>query len=130
MVRLAAGFRSEDEELGDFIGVEAADGFFEALEISGGGFDEEQKFGSGFNLALPAIDGGEAREDVDAGGEAIVDERTRDALSFVVRGGGGEDQTDFGGGYGHTGNKKQGLGYRVRVWEFGAEGLEFRVWSG
>ncbi len=100
-VWVAGRFRMQDEELGNVVGVQAAERFFEAGEVAGGGLDEEQDFGRGFNFALPTIDGGEAGDDVGAGGEALVYEGAGDALGFVLGAGGGEDEADFGGGYNH-----------------------------
>jgi len=100
-VGFAGGFRSEDDELGNLVGVQAADGLFEAGEVRSCGFDEEQKFGRSFDLALPAVDGREAGNDADAGGELLVDEGSGDALGFFARAGGGQDQAGFGGGYNH-----------------------------
>jgi hypothetical protein len=109
-VGFAGGFGCEDEELGDFIGVEAAEGRFEESEAGGGGFDEEKEFGGGFDFTFPAVDGGEAGNDIDAGGEALVDERAGEVFGFFARARGGEDETDFGGGYEHTGDRVQETG--------------------
>lgn len=100
-IRLAGGFWSEDEELGDVVGVEAAERGFDLVEVGGGGFDEEQDFFGFFDVALPAVDGREAGDDVDAGGEVFIDEEAGDALGFVAGAGGGEDEAGFGGGYYH-----------------------------
>jgi len=105
-VGVAGGFRSQNEELGNLVRVQAADGFFELGEVGGGGLDEEQELGRGFDLPLPAVDRGEAGDDVDACGESLVDEGAGDVFGFVARAGGGHDQASFGGGY-HS--------YRVRV---------------
>ena len=100
-VRLAGGFGSEDEEFRDLVGVELTEGGFEGFEVGGGGLNEEQSFGGGLDFALPAIDGGEAGDDADAGGEPLVDESAGDALSFFAGAGSGQDQASFGGGYNH-----------------------------
>jgi hypothetical protein len=109
---LAGGFGGEDEKLGDLVGVEAVQGGFEGVKISGGGLDEQQDFISGFPGSLPTVDGSDAGNDVDAGGETLVNEGASDALGFVLRDGGGEDQATIGGGYGHCG--EQGIGNRVQ----------------
>jgi hypothetical protein len=55
-VWVAGRFRMQDEELGNVVGVQAAERFFEAGEVAGGGLDEEQDFGRGFNFALPKME--------------------------------------------------------------------------
>jgi hypothetical protein len=92
--------------------MEAVQGDFERVEIGGGGFDEEQDFSGGFQGSLPTVDGGDAGDDVDAGGETLADERAGDALGFVLGDGGGKDEATIGGGYGHC--RVQGTGYRVQ----------------
>ncbi len=100
-VRLAGGFGSEDEEFRDLVGVELTEGGFEGFEVGGGGLNEEQSFGGGLDFALPAINRGEAGDDVDAGGKALVDKGAGDALSFFAGAGSGQDQASFDGGYNH-----------------------------
>ncbi len=97
-VGLAGGFRSQDEEFGDFVGVEIADCIFYLVETGCRGFDEEQDFNGSFDLSLPSIDGGEAGYDVDAGGEVVADEGAGDALGLLAGAGGGKDDAYIGGG--------------------------------
>lgn len=80
----------EDEELGDGVGVEAAEGGFESREARGGGFDEEEDFGGFLHFALPAVDGFDLGDEVDAGGEVLLDERGGDAFGFFNAADGGD----------------------------------------
>lgn len=100
-VGVADGFGMKDEELGDFVGVQAVEGGIEAIEISDGGLDEKQNFIGGFNVTLPAIDGGEPGNEVDTGGEVFLDESMSDARGFIAGACSGEDKTYIGGGYNH-----------------------------
>lgn len=83
------------------------EGGFEGVEIGGGGFDEEQDFGAGRDGSPPAIDRGDAGDDVDAGGQALFDEGTSDVFGFILGDGGGEDDATISGGYGHMRNRVQ-----------------------
>jgi hypothetical protein len=88
----------EDEELGDGVGMEAVEGGFEGLEAWGGGFDDEEDFRGALDLALPAVDGLDLRDEVDAGGEALFDEGGGDVFGLFEAGGGGKDDAWFGHG--------------------------------
>jgi len=100
-VGLAGGIRSEDEELRDFVRVEVADSVFDLVEMGCGGFDKEQGFFGCFDFSLPTINGGQARDDVDAGSEVFLHEGAGDLFGFVAGGRSGEDEAYIGGGYNH-----------------------------
>lgn len=87
--------------------MEAAQSRFEALDVCTGGLDKEENLGGGFDVALPAIDGSEAGNDIEAGGELIVKQGAGDLLGLFARACCGEDETCVDGGYGHvTGNRE------------------------
>ena len=60
------------------------------------GFDHKQPFMAGFHFTLPAIDGFDARDDIDAGGQPLLDQVARDLAGFVVGRGGGQDDSFVG----------------------------------
>jgi hypothetical protein len=95
---VGTGVDWEDQEFGGVVGVEAKDFAFEGFEATRGGFDEEEMFAGGFDFVFPAVDGFEGRGvDVDAGGEAFLDQGAGDFAGFGERGAGDEDQTELGG---------------------------------
>jgi hypothetical protein len=59
------------------------------FDLIGAGFEQEQGFGCGFDLALPVVDGLDARDERGTGGEALFDERSGQAGCFFGSGGGG-----------------------------------------
>ena len=92
------GVDVEDEELGKGVGMECVEGGFEGVEAGGGGFDDEEDFGGALDAALPAVEGLDLRNEVNAGGEALLDEGGCDAFGFFEAGGGGEGDACFGHG--------------------------------
>lgn len=100
-VRVACKLRSEDQKLRDLVGMKTAERFFHRLEVGGGGFDEKQDFGSGFDGSLPAVNRSKSWDDVDARGKALIDEGAGDAFGFVAGAGGGENETRIGRGNYH-----------------------------
>ena len=59
----------EGEDLGDVVGVEGSECGLERIEGSAGGLNKGEDFGGGLHLALPAVDGFDSGEEIDAGGE-------------------------------------------------------------
>lgn len=107
---MGGGLGSEHEELGNVVGVQIAQRGFEGVEMLRGGLDEEQNFARGFDGAVPAIDRRETGQEIDARGHALLHERVGDALGFVTRAGGGEDEAGFCGGQDHMRYRVQGEG--------------------
>ena len=70
-VRLVAVGDGEDDELGDFVGVELADAVPERVEAVAGGLDDDLALGFLLDAAFPAVDRVHRREQVDAGREAF-----------------------------------------------------------
>lgn len=93
----------EGDEFGDLVGMECAKPV-ECGEGGGsGGFDDDEDLGGGFDGSLPCVDGDDAWEDLDAGGEVFGDERGGGGLG----GGGvrkrGEEEAEGRGGHGMAG---------------------------
>lgn len=65
---------AEGDDFGDVVGVEACEFGFEAFEAGGGGFDEGEGFGVGLGVSLPAVDGLDGGDEVDAGRVLLFDE--------------------------------------------------------
>jgi len=72
--------------------MQRAQGRFESGEPGLDGLDDEQDFVGAFDRLLPAVDGSESREEVDAGGEPLLDEGLSDAFGFLPAAGRGENQ--------------------------------------
>lgn len=91
-VRFGGGFGIQDEELGQFVGVHLTDPGFDAVQVFRCGLDQQQNLRGVLHSALPSIDRREPRDEIDAGGETLVDEYASNALGFVARTGGGENE--------------------------------------
>lgn len=87
----------QDEELRDFVGVKRTQQRFHALDLGNRGFDDEKNFVGGFDRTLPAVYRCETRDEIHAGGQAFFDKGACDALGFLSRTGGAEDEANVGG---------------------------------
>lgn len=70
----AAGVDVEDEEFRDGVGVESAESGFECGKARRSGFDDKEDFRGLLDFVLPAVDGFDLGNEVDAGSEALLDE--------------------------------------------------------
>lgn len=68
------------------------DGFAEKWEGLGSGFDEQKILLGLLNRAAPAVDRHDLRNNIDAGCQAVIQERMCDFLCFFERRGGAEDE--------------------------------------
>jgi hypothetical protein len=100
-VARAAGIDAEHEKLGRGVGVQGMKTRFESRQLASAGLEKEQGFGGRLDLALPAIDRLDRREDCRAGDEALFNEGAGDATGFVGVCSGGENETRGGTGFGH-----------------------------
>src|SRR5689334_7796519 len=96
-IRRRAAGRLEHEQLGYLIRMQRGNARLQRVEPRGHGLDEQQYLGVDPHLAVPAIGRRHARQRLHARGEALVDERTRDARGGV---GVGATAMDNDGGHG------------------------------
>ena len=83
------------------IAVQLVESSFEGFNLIGAGFEQEQGFGCGFDLALPAVDGLDGGDDCGAGGEAFFDQRAGQSGCFFGSSGGRQDDLNWQGRVGH-----------------------------
>jgi len=82
------GFRAsldgEGDQFGKLVGMQLAKRVLNRAELGFGGFNEEQEFYRVFNLALPAVDGRDRSEDVDAGSQMAGDQFGGNGVGFLA----------------------------------------------
>ena len=67
--------------------MEAEDLPFQGFQAAGGGFDEQEMFAGGFYLSFQAVNRFDyCLVDIDAGGQVILDDGTRDLPCLAERG--------------------------------------------
>lgn len=76
--------------------MEFCNGLAHLAEGRGGCLDHQNPFASFSHLALPAVDGCDLRDDIDAGGKAVLYQMARDFPGCFFRSGGGEDHSFVG----------------------------------
>ena len=76
--------------------MEFCDRFADLDERRGRRLHDQKPFASFFYGGLPAVDGRDLRDNVDAGREAALDDMAGDLVRFFFRGGGGEDDAFVG----------------------------------
>jgi hypothetical protein len=89
-------FNRETDAFRDVVGVEFCNRVADLAEGRSGCLYDQEPFASFFHVTLPAVDGRDLWEDVDAGGCAAVYQSAGDFAGFFFRGGGGEDDSFVG----------------------------------
>ena len=64
--------------------------------MSSPGLDQHQHFGRGFDAALPAVNRLHARQDIDAGGQTLLDQAMGDPFGLLAIGAGGKNDLKIG----------------------------------
>ena len=83
----------EGDEFGCVVRVIGEDEFFEGREAGRIGFEENENFGTGFELALPPVVGFDFGEEVGAGDQASFESSTgKDARNLQIRGSNEHDE--------------------------------------
>jgi hypothetical protein len=82
----------EGDHLGDLIGMFGLKGLGEVRIGGAGGFDEGERFGVGLKGGVPAVDGFDLRDDIDAGGELLLDQKCANLTRCFGTGKGGKDE--------------------------------------
>ena len=78
------------------IGVEFCNRVTDLAEGRGRSLNDQKPFASFFHVALPAIDGRDLWDDVDASGQASIYQRAGNFTGFFFRSGGREDDSFVG----------------------------------
>jgi hypothetical protein len=88
-----AVFNRQADAFRKFVGVDFGDRLAYLAKGRGSCLDDQKPFASFFHLALPAVDGCDLGDDIDAGGQAALHQNVRDPVSFFRGAGGGEDDS-------------------------------------
>ena len=86
----------EHQELRSIVGMTREDQFFEGAQQRACGLDEQQKFGAGFEVALPPVMRFESGNEIDAGGEARLEDVAGEGASGFAVGDGNKNEGETG----------------------------------
>src|SRR5262245_34690607 len=86
----------QDDELGQFVRMELSEALLNGEDPIACGLDDQLLLEVALDGALPAIERCHRREQVDAGGEVLFDQRPGDGLSSIARRDGRQDEDDVG----------------------------------
>lgn len=82
----------EGDDFGGIVGVTGVEKRFELGIGNAGGFDESEGFMVGLDGLIPSVYGFDGGDDIDAGGELILDEKCANLTRYIGIGEGGEDE--------------------------------------
>jgi len=91
-----SAFDGQADAFRDVVGMEFRNGAADLAEGRGSCLHDQEPFASFLDVTLPAVDGRDLWDDVDAGGCAAVYESAGDLAGFFLRAGGGEDDSFVG----------------------------------
>lgn len=94
----------ERQDLRDLVGVMSEDALAQGLEQAGPTLDDELYFPRPLGFSLPAVDGHEPGQLVDAGGEALTEQLLAEEVGTGLVGAGAEHQNGVGHGMDGLGN--------------------------
>ncbi len=96
-IRRRAGDDRQRDHLGNVVAVQRPHTRRETRHERPPGLDHQQHLAGALDRATPPVDRGEGRDQVDAGGEPLLDERRRQTLGFGARPGGAEHDGEVSG---------------------------------
>lgn len=105
----------EGDDFGGIVGVIGVEEGFEVWVGDAGGFDEGEGFVVGLDGIVPGVDGFDGGDDIDAGGELLLDEKCANLTRHIGIGESGEDEEGLG--------RIHGVGSIEKNWETGEDGI-------